>query len=104
MYCTQLWCYIYCAIIPVRATYIYYAAFTVRASTALMLFVCSYDDAVYSEWSGGVDEVAKASLEKSLLLRDPVVMHLTVNFDPKVMPMLYVWSWVSMKREWIFHY
>lgn len=60
-------------------------------STALMLFVCSYDDAVYSEWSNGVDEVAKASLEKSLLLRDPVVMHLTVNFDPKVMPMLYIW-------------
>ena len=44
----------------------------------------SYDCAVYSEWCSGVDKVARASLEKSLLLRDPVVMHLTVNFDPKV--------------------
>ena len=51
-----------------------------------------------------MDEVARASLEKSLLLRDPVVMHLTVNFDPKVMPMLCCWLWVSVKRECIFHY
>ena len=47
-------------------------------------FFCSYDDSVYNEWTSGVDEVARASLEKSLLIRDPVVMHLTVNFDPKV--------------------
>lgn len=56
----------------------------VKYETTCVLFVCSYDDSVYSEWSGKVDEVASASLEKSLLLRDPVVLHLTVNFDPKV--------------------
>ena len=49
-----------------------------------MMSAYSYDCAVYSEWCSGVDKVARASLEQSLLLRDPVVMHLTVNFDPKV--------------------
>lgn len=49
------------------------------------VYFYSYDDSVYNEWTGGVDEVARASLEKSLLIRDPIVMHLTVNFDPKVL-------------------
>lgn len=54
--------------------------------------LCRYDSSVYNEWGSGVDEVAKASLEKPLLLRDPVVMHLTVNFDPQVHMLTYVQS------------
>ena len=53
-------------------------------SSSMMLFVYSFDNEVYSEWSSVVDRVANASLEKSLLTRDPVVMHLTINFDPEV--------------------
>lgn len=65
--------------------YMYLNVHVCLSNSCLMVnYLCSYDDAVYTEWSNGVDEVAQASLEKSLLLRDPVVMHLTVNFDPKV--------------------
>ena len=46
--------------------------------------LCSYDKSVYSLWNCRVDEVARTNLEKCLLTRDPVVMHLTINFDPEV--------------------
>lgn len=47
-------------------------------------FVCSYDCAVYSKWSAGVDEIANSGLNKCLLRKDPVIKHLAINFDPKV--------------------
>lgn len=45
---------------------------------------CSYETEVYSEWTQGVDEVAKANLDKPLLVRDPNNLQISVNFDPKV--------------------
>lgn len=45
---------------------------------------CSYEDEVYSEWTGGVEEVSKINLEKPLLIRSDDSSQLTVNFDPEV--------------------
>lgn len=54
---------------------------------------CSYEDEVYSEWVGGVDEVARTNLEKPLLLRNTDSLHISVNFDPKVRKQtLALWS------------
>ncbi len=50
----------------------------------ITLLCSSYEDEVYSEWTEGVDEVAKANLDKPLLTRDPSSLHIKVNFDPQV--------------------
>ena len=39
---------------------------------------------VYNEWASKVEEVSRISLDRNLLTRDLVVMHLSVNFDSKV--------------------
>ena len=39
---------------------------------------------MFSEWTQGVDEVAKANLDKPLIIRDPDTLSISVNFDPKV--------------------
>ena len=49
-----------------------------------MLFQCRYEADVYSDWTEGVDEVAKANLDKPLLFRDQDSFLISVNFDPKV--------------------
>ena len=43
-----------------------------------------YEDEVYLEWTEGVDEIAKANLDKPLIVRDPSTLHIHVNFDPQV--------------------
>lgn len=40
---------------------------------------------MYQEWIVTVDEVAKVSLEKPLLLRAEIGPELSVNFDPQVL-------------------
>ena len=49
-----------------------------------MLFRYRYETEVYSDWTQGVDEVAKANLDKPLIVRDPGTLSISVNFDPKV--------------------
>ena len=49
---------------------------------------CRFEDEVYNEWTQGVDEVAKANLEKPLLLRDPKSSLISVNFDPNLVALL----------------
>ena len=39
---------------------------------------------MFTEWTQGVDEVAKANLDKPLIVRDPNSLQISVNFDPKV--------------------
>ncbi len=46
--------------------------------------VVRYEDEVYSEWTEEVDDVAKANLDKPLLIRDPSSQHISVNFAPQV--------------------
>ena len=52
----------------------------------MCLYVClnRKEDEVYEEWIATVDEVAKANLEKPLLVRDPNTLMIGVNFDPQV--------------------
>ena len=47
-----------------------------------------YETEVYSEWTQGVDEVAKANLDKPLIVRDPSTLSVSVNFDPKLVALL----------------
>lgn len=49
-----------------------------------MTILSRYETEVFSEWTQGVDEVAKANLDKPLILRDPDTLSISVNFDPKV--------------------
>ena len=44
----------------------------------------SYEDEVYSEWTQGVESVARTNLEKPLLLRNTDTQYIGVNFDPQV--------------------
>ena len=39
---------------------------------------------MYNEWAQKVDDESRIGLERSLLVRDSVVLHLSVNFDAKV--------------------
>ena len=39
---------------------------------------------VYGEWTQGVDIVAKANLDKPLIMRNQKSLSIAVNFDPKV--------------------
>ena len=50
----------------------------------IMTILSRYETEVFSEWTQGVDEVAKANLDKPLILRDPDTLSISVNFDPKV--------------------
>ena len=43
-----------------------------------------YETEVFNEWTQGVDKVAKANLDKPLIVRDPKTLSISVNFDPKV--------------------
>ena len=45
-----------------------------------------YEAEVFTEWTQGVDEVAKSNLDKPLIVRDPNSLQISVNFDPKVCP------------------
>ena len=47
-------------------------------------FPFRYETEVYTDWTQGVDEVAKANLDKPLIIRDPDTLAISVNFDPKV--------------------
>ena len=52
-------------------------------------FQCNFtflrkEDEIYLEWVAKVDEIAKANLEKPLLLRDEATLQISVNFDPQV--------------------
>jgi dynein heavy chain len=47
-----------------------------------------FEDDVYNEWTQGVDEVAKANLEKPLVLRDLKSSLISVNFDPNLVALL----------------
>ena len=50
----------------------------------LFSILLRYESEVYSDWTQGVDEVAKANLDKPLIVRDPGTLSISVNFDPKV--------------------
>ena len=39
---------------------------------------------MYLEWTEGVDDIAKANLDKPLIVRNPSTLHISVNFDPQV--------------------
>ena len=41
---------------------------------------------MFTEWTQGVDEVAKTNLDKPLIVRDANSLQISVNFDPKVCP------------------
>ena len=56
------------------------------------MFLFSYESEVYSDWTQGVDEVAKANLDKPLIVRDPETLSISVNFDPKVGLVMSVFS------------
>lgn len=45
---------------------------------------------MYSEWTQSVDEVANANLEKPLLVRNTDTQLVSVNFDPKVHRLFFV--------------
>lgn len=49
-------------------------------------YICSFENDVFNKWAGGVDIVAKASLEKPLLVweKKEEADLLKVNFDPQV--------------------
>lgn len=53
-------------------------------------FIDDYEAEVYSEWAQGVNEIAKANLEKPLLLREEVNSFslIKVNFDPQLVSLL----------------
>ena len=55
---------------------------TLYAWLTMLLF--SFDDMVSNEWASKVEEVSRISLERNLLTRDLVVMHLSVNLDSRV--------------------
>ena len=46
----------------------------------------SFEGEVYSEWTQEVDDIAKANLNKPLLVRHPHTKKISVNFDPQVNP------------------
>ena len=50
----------------------------------LLNFLYRYEAEVYSDWTQGVDEIAKVNLDKPLIVRDPQTLSISVNFDPKV--------------------
>ena len=47
-----------------------------------------YETEVYSDWTEGVDKVARANLDKPLIVRDPNTLLISVNFDPKLVALL----------------
>jgi dynein heavy chain len=54
----------------------------------MMNLIEKKEDEVYEEWIATVDEVAKANLEKPLLVRDPNTLMIGVNFDPQLVALL----------------
>ena len=50
----------------------------------VFIVLFSYEKEVFEDWTKGVDVVAKANLDKPLIVRDPHNLQITVNFDPKV--------------------
>ena len=50
----------------------------------LIIVSYRYETEVFSEWTQGVDEVAKTNLDKPLIVRNPRTLFISVNFDPKV--------------------
>ena len=56
----------------------------VHLKFVFFFFLFRYETEVFSEWTQGVDEVAKANLDKPLIVRDPDTLSISVNFDPKV--------------------
>ena len=59
------------------------SSFSISRLHVCMHHPLSFEEEVYSGWTGQVDEVATTNLEKSLLLRDTDSGLIAVNFDPK---------------------
>ena len=53
-----------------------------------LIFGFRYETEVYSDWTEGVDKVARANLDKPLIVRDPNSTLISVNFDPKLVALL----------------
>ena len=63
------------------------------SALSIQLFVSplsptSYEEEVFTEWTQGVDDIAKTNLDKPLLLRNPSTQLISVNFDPQLVALL----------------
>ena len=65
---------------------VHYGTCILISNNNLLFF--RYETEVFTEWTQGVDEVAKTNLDKPLIVRDPSSLQISVNFDPKVCPKL----------------
>ena len=52
------------------------------------IYSIRYETEAYSDWTQGVDQVAKVNLDKPLIVRDPNTLLISVNFDPKLVALL----------------
>ena len=61
--------------------------------------MCSFEDKTYTEWTEGVDVIAKTNLERPLLVRDSHTELLTVNFNPQLVALLREVKYLEMQKE-----
>eukprot|EP00731_Ephydatia_muelleri_P033713 Em0036g17a len=54
-----------------------------NSSCLHLVFFLIFEGEVYSEWTQEVDDIAKANLNKPLLVRHPHTKKISVNFDPQ---------------------
>eukprot|EP00731_Ephydatia_muelleri_P012058 Em0006g952a len=54
----------------------------------MMQLISNFEGEVYSEWTQEVDDIAKANLNKPLLVRHPHTKKISVNFDPQLEALL----------------
>ena len=63
------------------------------------LILCSFEDKTYTEWTEGVDVIAKTNLERPLLVRDSNTELLSVNFNPQLVALLREVKYLEMQKE-----
>ena len=61
--------------------------------------MCSFEDKTYTEWTEGVDVIAKTNLERPLLVRDSNTELLNVNFNPQLVALLREVKYLEMQKE-----
>ena len=59
----------------------------------------SFEDKTYTEWTEGVDVIAKTNLERPLLVRDASNELLSVNFNPQLVALLREVKYLEMLKE-----
>lgn len=59
----------------------------------------SFEDKTYTEWTEGVDVIAKTNLERPLLVRDASTELLSVNFNPQLVALLREVKYLEMLKE-----